>query len=261
MKQFPDKVGIGTYKLVGEECVSIVYEALKNGYRTIDTATLYKNQEEIMKAINLSGIPRDEIYISTKILDKTQKNETLEEELETMITIFGKLNQVLLHSPVVNKFINSYKVLEKYKRDGKILNIGVSNFKINDLEVLLEECEIKPYLNQFEVNPYCTRSELVNYCKNKGIIVQAFASLVIGRKFDDPKLIKMSEQTDIPMYKLLLKWALYNNIYVIPKPVTIQQVVQNLEILSDKICLNQHILSELDQFNEDYYTIKKHRDS
>ena len=275
-KIFPDKNGIGTYKLLGNECEQIICNALKKGYRTIDTATLYKNHENIACGILKSGIPRDDIYISSKLSDKAQKkfktdNNSIREEffqiLKDLNTTY--LNQFLIHSPQTNNvlyegkeyplYITAYKELEKLKKEGYILNIGVSNFKIEHLKELQSTCEIKPYINQFEVHPYCTRTSLVNFCQEHNIHVQAYSSLIIGRKFEDPKLQELSKKYNVPMYILLLKWALQKNYYIIPKPLEQEQIDKNFKI-TEHNDLDINIILELDNLNENYYTINKYKD-
>ena len=169
-----------------------------------------KNHPDIYQGIVISGIDRDEIYISTKIHDKTQKSATIREEVMTILKELNTtyLNQVLLHSPVKNRFIESWKELEKLQKEGLIINIGVSNFRVSNLEHLLQNCQVRPFVNQFEVHPFCTREKLVTFCQKENIQVQAYSSLVVGRKFDDPKLMELSDRTEMAMYELLLLWQL-----------------------------------------------------
>lgn len=256
-------IGLGTYKLIGEDCIRIISQAIKCGYRTIDTAVLYKNHKEICEGIKLSKIDRSELYISSKIHDSTQKNgkiiESVEEILAELETDY--LDQLLLHSAVKNKYLNAWKQLERLYKEGKVKHIGVSNFHVNELEDLLSHCEIKPYLNQFEISPFCTRKNLVKYCFDNDIKVQAYGSLTVGRKLADPNLAKIAAKLNVTPQYILLKWAMQKGYYIIPKSECYEHLTQNL-MPGDKsnpdipsICMD-----ELDELNEDYYTINKHRD-
>ena len=261
MKNSPDRIGLGTYKLQDEECVLMVKNAIEKGYRTIDTAVLYKNHESIASGIKESGIDVKELYISSKIGKQSQINGKIR---ETLIEILSELkiksiNQILLHEPVVSNLLSNWRILEECQKEGLVLNIGVSNFRVPELKYLLENCRIRPYINQFEVHPYCTRQELVSYCLRERILIQAYSSLVVGRKFSDMKLKTLSDSSEIPMYKLLLGWGLGKNFYVIPKPLTITELMQNIELLKEEP-LDSKLIQNLDTFNENYYTIYKHRD-
>ncbi|AYV76580.1 MAG: aldo/keto reductase [Terrestrivirus sp.] len=259
--------GVGTYKLLGDRCIDIVTQALRIGYRTIDTAVLYKNHEQIREAIKRSGIPRSELYISSKIHDSDQKSGKIFESVEIILIELGitYLDQLLLHSAVEGKYIESYKQLEKLQELGLVRNIGVSNFRIDELEILLSKIESgeikqKPFVNQFEVSPFCTRDELVTFCKNHGIKIQAYGSLTVGRKFNDERLSAICTKVKMNPCDLLLQWGLQKGYYLIPKSETEQHLKENFASKNKNNVLDDSIMKELDDLNESYYTIRKHRD-
>jgi diketogulonate reductase-like aldo/keto reductase len=263
-------IGLGTYKLNGKLCIDIVCSGLKMGYRLIDTAVLYKNHAEIGEGIKQSGIDRKLLFISSKIHDSTQKAQKKDKDAicnsvkqilkELHITY---LDQLLLHSAVKNTYLASWKILEELKAKGFVINIGVSNFRVDELENILKHCVIKPYVNQIEVSPFCTRDRLVNFCKQNGITVQAFGSLTTGRRLNDPNLVLYAEMLNVKPAFLLLYWAIKKGYVIIPKSDNEVHLVENLNVNDNMITERdkiQLVMDELDKLNEHYYTIWKHAD-
>lgn len=263
-------IGIGTYKLTGKICVDIVCVGLKMGYRLIDTAVLYKNHMEIAEGIKQSGIDRKLLYISSKIHDSTQKAQKKDKNAiyNSVIQILNELqitylDQLLLHSAVKNTYLSSWKIMEELKANGLVINIGVSNFRIDELKNILKQCVIKPYVNQIEVSPFCTRECLVNYCKQNGIVVQAYGSLTVGRRLNDHMLIKYAEMLNVKPSFLLLYWAIRKGYIIIPKSDNENHLIENLKVSENMIICRDNIsivMEELDKLNENYYTIWKHAD-
>lgn len=264
-------IGLGTYKLTGQHCSEIVCSALKMGYRLIDTAVLYKNHIEIREGIARSGVNREDIYISSKIHDSTQKaqkqqKDAIRNSVEQILKELGitYLDQLLLHSAVQNCYLESWEILECLKQEGIVRNIGISNFRVDELEHLLSQCKIKPHVNQFEVSPFCTRDRLVSFCKQNGIIIQAYGSLTVARRLNDPKLISCSEILRVKPAFMLLYWALKKGYVIIPKSETEIHLMENFNVYEQMIDGDynkiQNVIDELDKLNESYYTIKKHGD-
>lgn len=230
-----DRIGFGTYRIKDKD---IIKSALQIGYRTLDTAILYKNHNIISQAIKESNIPRNQLFIISKISSKSQKSNKILDDYQDMIRNFGYIDLILLHAPVKNKYIESWKILEDLYLEKKVRYIGVSNFRIFELEEL-KKCRVKPYLNQIEVNPYCTRTKLVKYCQDNGIIIQAYSSL-------------KNKIGDISAEKLL-KWALYKGYYIIPMSSNREHMKQNLNIKGEDLDI-------LDKLNRDFYTISYYKD-
>ena len=265
-------IGIGTYKLIGEECTQIIKCAIDCGYRVIDTAELYQNHTAIRQAIAISNIDRNNLYISSKIHDKTQKkqkinNNAIRDAVVQILADLGLtyLDQLLLHSAVKNRYLESWKILEELVKEGLVINIGLSNFRIAELNNILQICSIKPFINQFELSPFCTRTELVNMCRDNNIIIQAYGSLTVGRKLNNIHLINLAELLQIKTSDLLLFWALKKGYYIIPKPDNEEQLAENFNIgrkfeLVNRNAQIDYVMDELDKLNESYYTIKKHGD-
>ncbi|WP_304618632.1 aldo/keto reductase [Salipaludibacillus sp. CUR1] len=226
-------VGLGVYKAEdGEEVVNAVKTALESGYRSIDTAAFYFNEEGVGRAIAESGISRDEIFITTKVWnDDHGYDETLAAFEESRRKLGVEIIDLyLIHWPVTGKFKETWRALEKLYHEGKVRAIGVSNFLIHHLEDLLEEAEVVPAVNQIEYHPWLTQSELHEYCKDKGIQLEAWSPLTRGRKFDDPRLMKLAEKYGKTPAQILLRWDLQNGVVTIPKSVTPSRIKQNTEL-------------------------------
>lgn len=255
-----DKIGLGTYKLNGNICTTIVEKALRIGYRTIDTADLYKNHCEISQGIKNSEVSRDEICLISKIKLQDIKKNRIKESIDKIIKELdiNSIDIILLHGPLEkNKNISSWKSLMEIKNNNIVDQIGVSNYSIQDIENITSSTSFseQPYLNQIELHPYNinTRKQLVSYCKNKNIIMQAYCGLVGGEKMNDIKLIEIAKKYNISIPQLLLKWGLNNGFYQIPK-------TSNMDHLKENISSNVYINFEdinMDIFNDNYFIFKQ----
>lgn len=261
MESIP-KLGFGTFRLRDDAALNSAICAIKEGYNHIDTANLYRNENEIGKAIKESKISRDKLWITTKIQVKDIKkgkeaiHNSILNSLEQLDTSY--LDLVLLHGPVEEKLIESWNILEEIilgQVDGlkdKVRFIGVSNYDINHMELLLANCQVKPYANQFEVSPYLNRDDLISYCNEKGIICVAHTSLVKGEKFNDAKLIKLSQELKISEPLILLAWALNKGMVVLPRSSKPGHINENMKCLDVK--LSQETMEVLNSFNDGYCT-------
>lgn len=174
------KLGFGVWQVKdGDEAVNAVTDALEAGYRSIDTAVAYQNEEGVGKAIQQSGISRDELFITTKVWNRDQGYESTLEAFETSMNKLGLdvLDLYLIHWPVEGKYKDTWKALEKLYKDGRVRAIGVCNFHQHHLDDLLEEAEVVPMVNQIELHPKLTQEPLRDYCKEKGIHVEAWSPL------------------------------------------------------------------------------------
>ena len=255
MKNIPI-CGFGTWELRGEIAINSTICALKSGYNHIDTASLYGNEIEIGKAIKECDISRDTIWITTKVSmrdikkgKKTIYNSILN-SLKYLDTDY--LDLVLLHGPVDEKLIESWIALEEImfgnvdNLKDKVRYIGVSNYDINHLNVILPICRIKPYVNQFEISPYLNRDKLVKYCKENQIIIVAHTSLIKGERINDLKLENISNKINIGKPVILLAWALNHDMVILPRSSNLDHIKEN--ITSINIKLDDNVMNELDNF-------------
>lgn len=222
------EIGFGTYKLL-DDTYQMVLNSLKHGYRHVDTAFIYKNEEAVGKAIKDSGIKREDIFLTTKVWIKDIVKgrqgiiNGVKRSLKRLDTDY--IDLILLHAPIEDRLVESWQTMEDIKKglindlENKVRHIGVSNYKIRDLEVIMNPnmFRIKPYCNQIEVHPFLQRRELVRYCKNNSIKIVAHSSLLQGQKHDDEQLNLIASKYNCRVSELLLNWALDKDFVVIPR--------------------------------------------
>ncbi len=229
------EIGFGTSLIEGEECVLNIKQALQVGYRHIDTASVYKNEEYIGKAIRESNIPREEIFITSKVwkdsmgYDNTIKsfNNTLNKLKLDYIDLF------LIHWPKNNDKnlnIETWKALETLYNQKKVKAIGVSNFLKHHLEVILYNCQIAPMVDQIEFHPGLTRKETVEFCKEKRIIVEAWAPLGKGSMLKNDDLIKIASKYNKSVAQLCIRWCLQNEVIPLPKSTNLNRMIENRDV-------------------------------
>ncbi|KAJ3055773.1 hypothetical protein HK097_009343 [Rhizophlyctis rosea] len=245
-------VGLGVWQANAKDTVKAVGWALQAGYRHIDTAALYRNEQQVGEAIRNSSIPRSEIFVTTKVWNSDQGYESTLKAFETSLR---KLNMeyvdlYLIHSPVKETRRDTWRALEKLKHDGKVNFIGVSNYNIHHLEELKTYAEQLPDVNQFEVTPYHQRRELVQYCQQNGIIVEAYSPLTQGEKLRDPPLVKIAEKLGKSTAQILIKWGLQKGFVSLPKSVHETRIKENLDMSGWEIPEKE--MGILDGFDEEF---------
>jgi diketogulonate reductase-like aldo/keto reductase len=249
--------GIGTYKLKDDNCYNIIKKGLNMGYRLIDTAELYDNHKSISQAINDSEIDRSQIWITTKIHNRDQRHLKISEAIDKIKKDLNidYIDLVLLHSPQ-KTYRDAYKELISCKSQFNICNIGVSNFKIDELDKIISDTNITPFLNQIEINPFNQRIELRKYCSDKNINVQAYSSLVCGNSLNHPDLLN-DYYTPV---ESLLNWARFYNLRPIPTMHTEEHLLENYNILSSELPINTDIIKSLDNISDIIINYKQHSD-
>ncbi|RHX88567.1 aldo/keto reductase [Leptospira stimsonii] len=243
--------GLGVWKTKsGKECTEAVLSALEAGYRHIDTAKIYSNEEDVGKAIRESGIPRKEIFITTKLWNADQGTEKTRKALEQSLEKLGidQVDLYLIHFPVTSRRLDSWKELEKAYHDKLCNAIGVSNFMIPHLTELLNESTITPAVNQVEFHPFLNQIELLDYCKNHKIQLEAYSPLAHGQRIDDPQIAKIGKKYGKTPAQILIRWAIEQNIVVIPKSTKKERIIENANVFDFKISEeDMKILNSLDE--------------
>jgi diketogulonate reductase-like aldo/keto reductase len=246
-------LGLGVYKAKeGDEVINAVKAALKTGYRSIDTAALYQNEEGVGRAIKESGVPRDEIFLTTKVWNTDQGYDST---LKAFAESRKKLNVdyvdlYLIHWPVKDKFIDTWKALEKLYRDGLVRAIGVSNFQIHHIEELKKHSDILPMVNQVEFHPLLTQKELLQYCKQEGIQLEAWSPLMRGNHLDHPTLAALAEKYGKTPAQIILRWDLQHGVVTIPKSVREHRIRENADIFDFE--LSAADMEQIDAMNQDH---------
>lgn len=237
-------IGYGTYKVNGEEAVSVIKAAIDAGYRHIDTATFYGNEVEVGKAIHECGVAREELFITSKVW-KTERGyeSTKKSFLKTLEDMqLEYLDLYLIHWPAsfcqyenweeIN--LETWRAMTELYKEGKIKAIGVSNFHVHHLEALMRT-EVKPMVNQLEYHPGEMQEETVEYCKEHGILVEAWSPLGRGRIFENELLLQLAEKYGKTLPQICLRWELQNGIIPLPKTMSEKRMKENLDIFDFEI--------------------------
>ncbi|MFE4510461.1 glyoxal/methylglyoxal reductase [Bacillus subtilis] len=244
--------GLGVFKVEnGNEATESVKAAIENGYRSIDTAAIYKNEEGVGIGIKESGVAREELFITSKAWNEDQGYETtlaaFEKSLERLQLDY--LDLYLIHWPGKDKYKDTWRALEKLYKDGKIRAIGVSNFQVHHLEELLKDAEIKPMVNQVEFHPRLTQKELRDYCKAQGIQLEAWSPLMQGQLLDNEVLTQIAEKHNKSVAQVILRWDLQHEVVTIPKSIKEHRIIENADIFDFE--LSQEDMDKIDALNKD----------
>lgn len=248
-------LGLGVYKATGEnEAESAIISAVGSGYRLIDTASVYKNEENVGRGIASCGIPRNELFITTKVWNTAQRLGDIQGAFERSLDRL-KLDYVdlyLIHWPVPGCYLSTWKVLEEIQKSGRALSIGVSNFEIRHLEELEANSGIIPAVNQIECHPLCYPKELIDYCQNRGIQIQAYAPLARGAYLDNDVMCVLGTKYAHTPAQIGLRWATQKGISVIPKSVHPDRIRSNGNIFD--FTIEQEDMDLIDTLNENFHS-------
>jgi methylglyoxal/glyoxal reductase len=226
------KLGFGTYKIEnGKQTMEAVKTALEVGYRHIDTASMYNNEEGVGKAIKESGIPREEIFITSKVWNTDQGFENTIKAFQASIERLGTeyLDLYLIHWPKP-LFKETWRAIEKLYKDGRLRSIGVSNFREHHLLDLMETAKIRPMVNQVEFHPQLSQPELLKFCREYHIQVVAWGPLMRGGLYKVIQLKELSEKYNKTVAQIVLRWDIQQGIVTIPKSKTPERIQSNAEI-------------------------------
>jgi diketogulonate reductase-like aldo/keto reductase len=230
--------GLGVFRAKeGKEVENAVQWALDAGYRSIDTASGYGNEAGVGRAIRNSGLPRDEVFITTKVTNGDQRLGHVEEAFETSLRLLGLdyVDLYLVHWPVAGHYQETWKVLERIYQSGRAKSIGVSNFLRTHLDTLLADAQIVPAVNQIEMHPYLQQPDLIDFCKQQNIQVEAWSPLMKGQVLDVPELKKLGEKYGKSPVQIALRWLLQMEAVVIPKSVKKSRIQENARVFDFEI--------------------------
>ena len=240
------KVGFGTWQTPdGDVAESSVLEALKVGYRHIDTAAAYGNEESVGRAIKKSGINREELFITTKLWNSNHSYEKAKAAIDESLEKLGLdyLDLYLIHWPnpveirdtYIEANAESWKAMEEAVEAGKIKAIGVSNFHPHHLDELLKTAKIKPVVNQIFLNPSDMQPEVVNYCQEKDILLEGYSPLGTGKIFEVAELQEIAKKYNKTVAQVVLRWSLQHGFLPLPKSVTASRIKENLDVFDFEI--------------------------
>ncbi|KRL22744.1 aldo/keto reductase [Lentilactobacillus kisonensis] len=230
--------GLGVYKMTEErELIDSVKVAYDAGYRLFDTAQMYGNEAAVGKAIKELSVPRNEIFVTTKVAEANQGYDkviaSVEESLKKLQLDYVDL--LLVHWPIHQHFFETWKAFEALKEQGLTKSIGTSNYGMVHLEYLATKANEMPVLNQLEVHPYLSQEAMINFDRKNHIVTQAWAPLGRGRIFEDPAILKIAKHHGKSAAQIILRWHLQRGDSFIPKSVHPERIKQNADIYDFKL--------------------------
>jgi len=244
--------GFGTFQVDdGSEVEGAVKAALKTGYRSIDTAAAYKNERGVGKAIRDSGVPREDIFLTTKVWNSDQRKrrplDAFEESLDRLGVEYVDL--YLVHWPVEGFYHDTWGAMEEIYQSGRAKAVGVSNFMIPHLENILADYQVVPAVNQVEFHPYLYQKDLLDYCREHEIQLEAWSPLMKGKVVDDPILLAIADKHGKTAAQVSLRWILQHQVIAIPKSVHPDRIAENAGVFD--FSLSEEEMARLDGLGAD----------
>ena len=274
-KEIPS-VGLGTWLIDNDKVVDVIKTAVKLGYRHIDTAQAYENEEGVGLGIKKCGIPRQELFITTKIRAEYKNYEDAKKSIDESLRKLGLdyLDLMIIHAPqpwvefreTDNKYyeenLEVWRALEDSYKEGKIKSIGVSNFHNDDLQNILDNCEIKPMVNQVLSHIGQTPFDIIDYCKKNDIVVEAYSPIAHGEAGRIEEVNKLAEKYNKTFAQICLKYQLQLGLVVLPKASSVEHLSNNFDldfVISDE---DMEILNKVkpleDYGKHDFFPVFKH---
>lgn len=232
-----------------EDTKQAVLSALKNGYRHIDTAAVYGNEEAVGEAIKESGISRKDLFITTKLWNEDIRNRNTREALKTSLDKLGLdyVDLYLIHWPAEG-YVEAYLEMEELQKEGLVRSIGVSNFRKSHLENLLSKVNVIPSVDQIETNPQFVDEETIQFCKDNKIIVEAWSPLGSGACLNNDVINSIADKYHKSAAQIILRWLLQKGIVILPKSVHENRIIENINLFDFE--LSEEDMNLLDQLNQ-----------
>ncbi|MDQ7110730.1 MULTISPECIES: aldo/keto reductase [Staphylococcus] len=251
-------IGLGTFRVENnDQCKDAVKHAIENGYRHIDTAMIYDNEEMvgqgIAEGLASTGLDRSDLFVTSKLWLDDYGRSNVAEAYETSLSKLGLdyLDLYLMHWPGLDEalMIDTWQGMEDLYKNDKVKNIGVSNFNAEHLEALLAQVSIKPVINQVEFHPYLTQSELRRYLEVQNIHVESWSPLMNAQILEDATVKSVASEINKTPAQVIIRWNIEHGVVVIPKSVTPSRIEENLNVFDFELT-KEHI-ERLDSLNED----------
>jgi 2,5-diketo-D-gluconate reductase A len=230
------QLGFGVFQIEPNNTAEAVREALKIGYRHIDTAEMYGNEKEVGEAIRASGLDRGDIYVTSKLNNAFHEPQDAREAFDRTLSELGfdYVDLFLIHWPLPTlydgDFVSTWKTLEEFHRDGRARSIGVSNFQIEHLEQLAAETDTVPAVNQIEVHPYFTNDAVREYGQEHGIVTEAWSPIAQGGVLEDATITQIADKVGKTPAQVVLRWHIQRGDIIFPKSVTPSRMQENFEL-------------------------------
>jgi 2,5-diketo-D-gluconate reductase A len=228
------QLGLGVFQVPNDQVAEVVRYGLECGYRSIDTAAGYRNEEGVGEAIASSGSPREEVFVTTKLANSDHGYDSalraFEESLNKLKLDYVDLYLIHWPMPGQDKYVETWRAFEKLQADGLARSIGVSNFLIPHLERLFAETDVPPSVNQIEIHPALQQQELRHFCLDHGIVPEAYSPLAQGEVLREPTIQELAAKHRKTPAQVILRWHIQEGNIVIPKSVTPARIKENIEI-------------------------------
>lgn len=250
----------GTWLIHNNDAAKCVEIALRNGYRHIDTAQAYGNEEGVGEGIKASGLPREEIYVTTKVMAEIKTYKGAKASIDKSLKKLGLdyVDLILIHCPqpwilYKSKFkffkqnVQVWKALEEAYKEGKVKAIGVSNFGVDDLKNILDNCEIPPMVNQILLHIGEVPTDIVEYCSEHNIVIESYSPIAHGKALKDEAIIKMAEKYNVSVPQLCIKFTLQLGTVSIPKAAKEEHIIANTKL---DFTIKEEDMVELMKLNE-----------
>ncbi|WP_141432067.1 aldo/keto reductase [Bacillus sp. 03113] len=246
------QLGFGVWQVEDGKATTAVSKAIEVGYTSIDTAMIYQNERGVGKAIQQSSVPREQLFITTKVWNSDQGYENtlraFDESLERLGLDYVDLYLIHWPTPQYDEYVDTYKALEKLYHEGRVKAIGVCNFEIEHLERLFKECDVKPVLNQVECHPYLSQDALKDFCAKHDIFVEAWSPLDQGGEVLQDEVIQtIAKAHGKTPAQVVLRWHLQSNSIVIPKSVTPARIEENFNVFDFELTADE--MEEINKLN------------
>ncbi len=245
------RLGLGTFRTrEGHEIHSAIQYALDADYRLIDTATIYGNEAGIGEALKSSGVPREELFVTTKVWNGDQGYDSTLRAFEESVRKLqlDVIDLYLIHWPVEGKYTETWKALEELYETGRVRAVGVSNFLPNHLEELMRSANIVPTVNQVEFHPYLQSPELISTCHELGIRVEAWSPLMKGAVMEVPELVEIGDHHGKSAAQVSIRWMLQKDIICIPKSTNRSRIEENADVFDFELSGEEmDLVSSLDR--------------
>lgn len=248
-------IGLGVYQTApGETTHRAVLDALALGYRHVDTARIYDNEEDVGRALRASGVPREDVFVTTKLWNSDHGYDRALRACDASLARLGLayVDLYLIHWPVAGLRTETWRALVRLRDEGKCRAIGVSNFMVPHLEEIIGATDVVPEVNQIELHPFLYPRDLVAFCERSGIVIEAYSPLTRGERLGDPRIAAVARAVGRTPAQVLVRWGIQHGWVSLPKSKRRARIEENADVLGFSI--PDDAMKILDGLNEDLHT-------